>query len=279
MAKRILVIDGDDRGHFFLSVDGSTVVIGDRPNHAEALLRGLHISRIHCEVEVDDEAVAVDGAPGTLAGARQDLRVGGAVHVGHSRLRLEPGPGGSAFNLPTPTAVIPAASAPAAAPVEAGAAALRLTVIDGADKGRHYSLPTQGSVTIGNSPKHADIVLHDLYVARIHAGLDVEGGAAFVHPTRADSSVQIGVKVITARQQIHLGEVIRVGNSYLRLEVAPPAPAEEAPAEVPLEEIAEEPARAVEPSLEGQLLGHFRIGSVLGHGYSGAVYRATDLKT
>ena len=46
MAKRVLVIDGDDQGHFFLSVDGGIMKIGDSPAHAEAVLRDLHRARV-----------------------------------------------------------------------------------------------------------------------------------------------------------------------------------------------------------------------------------------
>src|SRR5262245_64918556 len=64
MAKRILVIDADDRGQFFLSVDGGTVTIGDSPGHADGVLRNLRVARIHCEVEVEEGLVVVSPPPG-----------------------------------------------------------------------------------------------------------------------------------------------------------------------------------------------------------------------
>ena len=50
MAKRLLVIEPDDQGHFFLSVEAGTMIIGGDSKNAELVLRDLHIARIHCEV-------------------------------------------------------------------------------------------------------------------------------------------------------------------------------------------------------------------------------------
>src|SRR5437660_8164991 len=85
MAKRVLVIDGSDRGHFFFSVDGKTITIGAGPAHAEAVLRDLHISRIHCEIEVEEDVIMVGD---------QRLHPGESHQVGPSRLRLESAPNG-----------------------------------------------------------------------------------------------------------------------------------------------------------------------------------------
>src|SRR2546421_547053 len=86
MAKRALVIDRDDRGQFFLHVEGETLTIGTGPAHAEAILRDLHISRIHCEIEVEEDTIMV--------GDRQ-LHLGQSHQVGPSRLRLESAPNGA----------------------------------------------------------------------------------------------------------------------------------------------------------------------------------------
>ena len=55
MVKKLLVIDRDEKGRFFLSVDGATVTLGTSPAHPEAVLRDMQISRIRCEVEVDGD--------------------------------------------------------------------------------------------------------------------------------------------------------------------------------------------------------------------------------
>src|SRR5262249_13378069 len=96
--------------------------------------------------------------------------------------------------------------------------AWQLLVIDGADKDRFYPLPEEGLVSIGNSRKNADIVLHDLYVARVHCEIRVADQRVMV----TDSDTPGGTFVNGQRikeQEIRLGDVLRLGNSHLRLEI------------------------------------------------------------
>ena len=90
MSKRLLVIDGDDREAFFLSVDGGTMTLGGDPANVEAVLRGLHITRIHCEVEVEEDRVVVGNPDGVTGDGsfRQELQPGEIFQLGHSSLRL-----------------------------------------------------------------------------------------------------------------------------------------------------------------------------------------------
>jgi serine/threonine protein kinase len=106
---------------------------------------------------------------------------------------------------------------------------------------------------------------------------------------------------------MHIGDVLRVGNSHLRLEAisAEEAAAAEAAAEeegaigvaggdsgsqdshvaatgsaADVEENSFRPHPPIEKllALEGQTLGHFRIGPLLGRGQSGLVFRAVDTR-
>jgi pSer/pThr/pTyr-binding forkhead associated (FHA) protein len=217
MAKRHLFIDGDDQGHFFLSVERGTLTIGVDPKNAEAVLRGLHISRIHCEIEVEEDLVVV-GSPETTTGAstakppfRQELHTGQALQVGHAHLRLE---GARA----APSTETGAVAAPKAAPTP-GRLIKRLFVIDGADQGRSFPLPDSGTLTIGKSHKCSDIVLHDLFVSRVHCQLQIEGDKVVVMHMEGDNGTLINGQRIT-EQELRLGEVLRVGNEHLRLETA-----------------------------------------------------------
>jgi pSer/pThr/pTyr-binding forkhead associated (FHA) protein len=212
MTKRLLVIDGDDQGPFFLSVEEGTMTLGGDPANAEAVLRGLHITRIHCEVEVDEDLVVV-GNPKTETGEgafRQELHPGEDFHLGHAHLRL----GGAVGSAPA------AGPQGETAPSE-GRPIRRLLVIDGADRGRFFPLPETGSLTIGKSHKSCDIILHDLYVARVHCQLRMEGEQVIVTHLEGDNGTLINGQRIT-EQELHLGEVLRVGNEHLRLELAMP---------------------------------------------------------
>jgi serine/threonine protein kinase len=161
--------------------------------------------------------------------------------------------------------------------------AWRLHVIDGADQGRIFPLPEGRAVTIGNSHKHTDICLNDLYAARIHCHLEaVEGGVLVTEDDPSKGTFVNGQKV--TQHQLHTGDVLRLGNSHLRLEIddgTRPEPSDEGPAAtarasgagrvpLPLERLAE---------LSGHTLGHYEIGPVLGRGHYAVVFQASDLKT
>jgi serine/threonine protein kinase len=157
----------------------------------------------------------------------------------------------------------------------------RLVVIDGADQGQCFVLPEAGTVVVGNR-RNCDICLHDLYVARSH--FEVEVAEEWVRVLALDTpngTLVNGVKVSAC--ELHLGDVIRAGNSHLRLELVDGSgPAAAA--------VAEEPPPAEEPwhlealpldrmaELSGHPLGHYELGEVLGQGHCGVVFRATDLK-
>jgi hypothetical protein len=165
----------------------------------------------------------------------------------------------------------------------------RLLVIDGADKGQSFLLPEAGAVLIGNSRRNTDICLHDLFVARVHCQVEVEGDRVTVSDRITPNGVLVnGAKVI--QQDLHAGDVVRIGNSYLRLEAEPgaaPAAEAEAPA-APAPEAppaAEEPGKLplLPPERLGELVNHtlarFKIGAPIGPGYWGYVFRARDLRT
>src|SRR5262245_32308004 len=93
----------------------------------------------------------------------------------------------------------------------------RLLVVDGADRGQSYSLPLSGTIRIGNYGGKTEICLHDLYVAKDHCHLNVADGRIVVTAQASAAGTLVnGSKV----NQIELkpGDVIRAGNSFLRLE-------------------------------------------------------------
>ena len=92
----------------------------------------------------------------------------------------------------------------------------RLLVIDGADQGQVFVLPDTGTVTLGKDRKYADVILHDLYVARAHCRLKIFGDKVEVMDDDAHG-VQINGKKVH-RHELGLGDVLRIGNSHMRLE-------------------------------------------------------------
>src|SRR5579872_1169722 len=147
VAKKTILIDGDDREHFFLTVESGTIRVGDTPAHIEGVARNLRITRIHCEVEVDDDrdSMAID-EPGVLS--PRSLFPGTAVQLGHSHLLLVSATQ-AVEKAPERATVEIAASE--TVPTTTSGMSKWLKVVDGANQGRLFKLPEAGTVTVGKS--------------------------------------------------------------------------------------------------------------------------------
>src|SRR5205814_835380 len=80
--------------------------------------------------------------------------------------------------------------------------------------------------------------------------------------------------------ELHPGDVLRVGNSHLRLEAAHAAVPEPPPSPPPPKELGPAPHLPADrlAELAGHSLGHFQLKVLLGNGHSGVVFQAQDLK-
>jgi pSer/pThr/pTyr-binding forkhead associated (FHA) protein len=167
----------------------------------------------------------------------------------------------------------------------------RLICIEGADQGRTFWLPEAGTLLIGSSHRHADIALNDMWVKRTHCHVKVDGDLVFL--TRVESHETLVNKVSITETTLTLGDVIRIGNSQLRYEMAEQAePAADEPVAIgellpdePEFEIVEEadgpefPRKVPIEELAQHRFNHYQIEAALGQGQSGVVFRALDLKT
>jgi hypothetical protein len=196
---------------------------------------------------------------------------------------IRPGsPPKSAAVIPIPQDSDIAPPAGNASPTEGERLVRRLKVIDGADQGHSFLVPDQGMVNVGSSSKHSEICLHDLYVSRVHCQLEAEGDHLLV--TSQDASRPTFVNGAQIHQhELVPGDVLRVGNSYLRLELevaaAPAAtgkPGSSGSIAMPAK-LARLPLKKL-GDLAGHTLGHFQLDKVLGSGFHGVVFRARDLK-
>ncbi len=153
----------------------------------------------------------------------------------------------------------------------------RLLVIDGADQGRSIPLADAGSVVIGNSRKHADVCLNDLYVSRVHCQVAVAEGQVSVNHVAENFETFVNGKKVS-QQTLRLGDIIRVGNSHLRLEEA--APGEAAAVATPSAATGKLPVvdAAHLHELSEYTLGRYELGLVVGRGHSGIVFQAYDTK-
>jgi hypothetical protein len=320
MATRRLVITGNDQGQFFLLIEGDTLTVGGSRLGPTTVLQRVRVAHIHCVLDVEGEQVTCRADEPGRPGTPRDVRPGEILEAGGSRLVLE---AAAAPPVLDDVGLLPVdGPAPSLAPLGPAAAdqpdagpvlAKRLLVIDGADKGQILPLPESGSVTVGKDRKHADLVLHDLYVARIHCVLHVQGDKMEI-ADEGDHGLQVNGQKVD-RSKINVGDVFRIGNSHIRIEtvVAGPEVAKVAggsaedvePIELVVEEegaaedyevVSEddaepgaeglsEPARLLRVwrdklgQLSGQTFGRYGLGALLGRGRCGVVFRADDQKT
>lgn len=94
MNMQLVVISGPDQGRTFPLADGQTLIIG-RGQTNDTHLGDPHVSRVHCQVEVDGGAVVLidrGGAGGTLVKGREiekhQLQPGDVVQIGQTELRF-----------------------------------------------------------------------------------------------------------------------------------------------------------------------------------------------
>jgi serine/threonine protein kinase len=163
--------------------------------------------------------------------------------------------------------------------------ATHLLVIDGADQGRFFPL-SDGLVTLGSSRRNADICLHDLYVRRIHCELEVEGNHIMVREGEDHGGTFVNGQQIT-QCQLRPGDVLRIGNTHLRLDLGERADETEVDEVEEVEEAAPRPIEAGKlprlprerlPELTDHMMSHYEVGALLGQGQTGAVFRARDQK-
>jgi len=153
-----------------------------------------------------------------------------------------------------------------------------LTVVDGADLKRVFPLPASGKVAIGKDPLHSHINFNDFYLEKTHCALEVDEDGIVVHDTSQERGVFINGKKVVRNGGMNTGDVLRVGNTYLRMDPYDgPAPEladhDDEPPPIPLFTL----KRLVE--LQSHTLGHYELGLLLGKGRHGAVFRARDIDT
>jgi serine/threonine protein kinase len=95
MQAHLLVIAGADQGRSFPLEDGQSVVIG-RGESTTTQLRDPHVSRTHCQVQVDGgtyQVIDAGGKGGTFVNGKQiqkhDLSPGDVIRVGNTEFRFQ----------------------------------------------------------------------------------------------------------------------------------------------------------------------------------------------
>jgi serine/threonine protein kinase len=155
----------------------------------------------------------------------------------------------------------------------------QLVVIAGKDKGRIFPLPESGSLSIGRG-NSTDTRLTDARVSRNHCTLQIDGDSFDV----ADAGSAIGTFVndqrVNGEHPVEIGDIIRIGDTELRLEDGDVAEAETVAGVMINQQTMQRVGvgRTAGPlsDLVGTTLGHYELASVVGRGLSGIVFRGND---
>src|SRR5262249_13019048 len=103
---------------------------------------------------------------------------------------------------------------------------MRFLVIDGADQGRSFPLVEEGVLSVGSSRRNTDICLHDLHVRRVHCQIEIQGERVVVTAEEDSANTYVNGQAVR-QQELRPGDVLRVGNSHLRLQLDDEEEAEE----------------------------------------------------
>jgi pSer/pThr/pTyr-binding forkhead associated (FHA) protein len=226
---RRLCIDSTGQGTFFLLVEGGTVTIGGSRKHADTVLQNLRVVGIRCELEVEGEQISLRDEDPDNPNASRMIPLGEVLQTGGSSFSLKAVgdiPDGEAADRLQEAGERIDDEVEESVAVDETAMRKLLLVIDGADQGRSFLLPEAGTVTIGKDRKYADIVLNDLYVSRVNCEVEVAGDkVTVIHQAGIGGTLINGRKI--SRHELLPGDVLRVGNSHLRLELISQAEAEQ----------------------------------------------------
>ncbi len=95
MDMQLVVISGPDRGRSFSLTEGQTLLIG-RGQASNTQLSDPHVSRVHCQVEIDGGKVRLvhsGGSGGTRVNGRpvddKELQPGDVIRIGDTELRFQ----------------------------------------------------------------------------------------------------------------------------------------------------------------------------------------------
>ncbi len=319
MAKRRLVISSDDPNQFVLLIEGDMVTIGGPRADAATVLQQLRVVHVHCVLEVEGDHLTVRNDEPSGPGAAQEMQTGQVVRADSAQVCLQADAAAAPAEEPGLLPVDAEPAAPGAAATAQGGPQgrreKRLLVVDCGDQGQAFMLPESGTITLGKDRKYADIILHDFYIAKAHCRLKMFGDKVEVVDDD-NHGTQVNGKNIR-RHEMGAGDVLRIGNSHMRLEMTEPgekfakadkpaagAAEDDEPVELTVVEEPEDvegdaaedeveplPAGVSEPvrllhvwreklaQLSGQTFGHYKLGDVLGRGRCGVVFRAEDMKT
>ena len=137
-----------------------------------------------------------------------------------------------------------------------------LRIVDGPEKGREFELSEGKKLVVGRGTA-SDTQINDPRVSRVHCEVELRNGQTQITANASAGQTLVRGKAIQ-EDSLHVGEVFRIGDTFLRLDHG----------DAPLDQstMISNPMEA----LVGQNFAHYRIDKLIAQGRTGVVYRATD---
>jgi hypothetical protein len=148
----------------------------------------------------------------------------------------------------------------------------KLVVIAGPDLGRVYPLPEDDVLLLGRT-RAAGNPLTDPYISRLHSRVEVNGDIAVVIDNDSAGGTFVNGHRLTAPHVLQIGDVIRIGQTELRLQ---PGGSEETATLPPLQKPAVATVSDPFAQLTGQTISRYHLGAILARGQNGVVFHARD---
>jgi serine/threonine protein kinase len=147
----------------------------------------------------------------------------------------------------------------------------QIIVTAGPDKGRFFPLLSGETLQIGRS-QASSTRLTDPTTSRVHCEIEWDGVRAVLVNISTSGTLVNGQP--TTQAELKPGDVIRMGSTEMRFQIAGDEATTVAPPPTSPAAIAEQPLTA----LVGQTMSHYAIESVIAKGASGVVFKAHDTK-
>jgi pSer/pThr/pTyr-binding forkhead associated (FHA) protein len=241
--------DSKDGGPSKLTFDGARIVIG-RGLGSEVRLPDPSVSQRHATMRADGpEYTLVDegSTNGTFVGdvrlvprSPRTLRSGDLVRVGRVWLEVEIGQTPATLDLPTATRDLALRLVADAMRALGDDISTRISVVEGAERGRSVALTEEGRVYVVGRGEECDLVLDDVDASREHVQLVRRAGGVLVRDLGSKNGAWLGESRLPPDRDTawRPPTMLRIGKTVVALE----EPVAEALAE--LESAADEPLPA-----------------------------------
>jgi len=154
--------------------------------------------------------------------------------------------------------------------------AKQLVVTTGPDQGHVFPLPAADALFLGRS-RASEARLVDPHVSRLHCRILVNGDEVTVSDNNSAGGTFVNGRRVSGSQALRAGDVLRIGQTELRLRAVAPEDADTVP---PAPRPAASSPGSAPPLAEllGQTLSHYHVGPILAVGQTGVVFHARDTK-